>query len=44
MARLVGLGATHANVGQREVPWVVMADPDGNEFCLLPPSFAVRDA
>lgn len=44
VARLVGLGATHADVGQGEVPWVVMADPDGNEFCLHPPSFAVRDA
>ncbi len=34
--RLLGLGATRANVGQGpEVSWVVLADPDGNEFCLL---------
>ena len=35
VGRLVGLGATRADVGQREVPWVVMADPEGNEFCVL---------
>ncbi|GAA1776381.1 VOC family protein [Pseudarthrobacter sulfonivorans] len=34
--RLEALGATRADVGQRpEVTWVVMADPDGNEFCVL---------
>ena len=35
--RLVRLGATSAEIGQGEVDWIVMADPDGNEFCLLPP-------
>ena len=31
--RLVSLGATRIDIGQGEVSWVVMADPDGNEFC-----------
>jgi hypothetical protein len=30
--RLVSLGATRVNIGQGGVPWVAMADPDGNEF------------
>ena len=33
--RLLALGATRVDVGQGEVPWVVLADPDGNEFCVL---------
>ena len=33
--RLLGLGARHANVGQGEESWVVLADPEGNEFCVL---------
>src|SRR5947209_5378160 len=33
--RLEALGATRVDIGQREVPWVVMADPEGNEFCVL---------
>jgi predicted enzyme related to lactoylglutathione lyase len=33
--RVIGLGATRVDVGQREVPWVVLADPEGNEFCIL---------
>lgn len=33
--RLIGLGASRVDVGQGEVPWVVLADPDGNEFCVL---------
>ena len=36
--RLVSLGATRIDIGQGEVRWVVMADPDGNEFCVLPAS------
>ncbi len=36
VARLEGLGATHVDVGQGDVPWVVMADPEGNELCVLP--------
>jgi predicted enzyme related to lactoylglutathione lyase len=35
--RLVSLGATRVDIGQGEVGWVVMADPDGNEFCVLTP-------
>ena len=35
VARLLALGATHADVGQGEQPWVVLADPEGNEFCVL---------
>jgi predicted enzyme related to lactoylglutathione lyase len=36
--RLVGLGATHVDVGQTpDCTWVVLADPEGNEFCVLRP-------
>jgi predicted enzyme related to lactoylglutathione lyase len=35
--RLLGLGAVPADVGQGDVPWEVMADPEGNEFCVLDP-------
>jgi hypothetical protein len=35
--RLVSLGARCVDVGQGEVSWVVMADPDGHEFCVLTP-------
>jgi Glyoxalase-like domain len=34
--RLVSLGATHLDVGQGDVDWVVLADPEGNEFCMRP--------
>jgi Glyoxalase-like domain len=37
VARLLTLGATPADVGQGDVPWTVLADPEGNEFCLLTP-------
>ncbi|HNP15790.1 MAG TPA: VOC family protein [Terrimesophilobacter sp.] len=39
VARLEALGATRVNVGQDEsqVTWVVLADPEGNEFCVLSP-------
>ncbi|MFG2824851.1 VOC family protein [Kitasatospora sp. NPDC048365] len=37
VARLKELGATVADVGQGDVPWTVMADPEGNEFCVLDP-------
>jgi catechol 2,3-dioxygenase-like lactoylglutathione lyase family enzyme len=44
VARLEGLGARRTDVGQAsDVSWVVLADPDGNEFCVLqalPPSEA----
>jgi predicted enzyme related to lactoylglutathione lyase len=35
--RLISLGATRIDIGQGDVSWVVMADPDGNEFCVLTP-------
>jgi predicted enzyme related to lactoylglutathione lyase len=43
VARLVRLGATPADIGQGDVPWVVMADPEGNEFCVLEPRELYRD-
>jgi hypothetical protein len=35
--RILALGATKADIGQRadELPWTVLADPEGNEFCVL---------
>ena len=34
--RLIGLGARRVDVGQgSEKSWVVLADPEGNEFCVL---------
>jgi hypothetical protein len=33
--RLLDLGARHADVGQGDERWVVLADPEGNEFCVL---------
>lgn len=33
--RLVSLGATRVDIGQGDVDWVVLADPDDNEFCVL---------
>ncbi len=35
VARLEALGASQIDVGQGDVSWVVMADPDGNEFDVL---------
>ena len=35
VARLEALGARRVDVGQGDVSWVVMADPDGNEFDVL---------
>jgi hypothetical protein len=35
--RLVRLGATRIDIGQGEQTWVVLADPEGNEFCVLSP-------
>ena len=40
--RLIGLGARRVDVGQgHDVSWVVLADPEGNEFCVL--SRSVQD-
>ncbi len=33
--RLIALGARRADIGQGDVPWVVLLDPEGNEFCVL---------
>lgn len=33
--RMLALGATRADIGQGEESWVVLADPEGNEFCIL---------
>jgi hypothetical protein len=33
--RLLELGAERTDVGQGSPPWVVLADPEGNEFCVL---------
>lgn len=33
--RLLALGARRIDVGQGDAPWIVFADPEGNEFCLL---------
>ena len=33
--RLITLGAQHVDIGQGDAPWVVMADPEGNEFCVV---------
>ena len=33
--RLLDLGARQVDIGQGRVPWVVLADPEGNEFCVL---------
>ncbi|MFB9894000.1 VOC family protein [Planobispora takensis] len=40
VARLRSLGATPADVGQGDVPWSVLADPEGNEFCVLAPALS----
>jgi hypothetical protein len=43
VARLRALGATPADVGQGDVPWTVLTDPEGNEFCVLEPREVYRD-
>ncbi len=35
LRRLLDLGARRVDVGQGDVPWIVLADPEDNEFCLL---------
>jgi len=36
VSRLLDLGARHADVGQTgDESWIVLADPEGNEFCVL---------
>ncbi|MGW3265015.1 VOC family protein [Streptomyces sp. NPDC001056] len=43
VARVKALGATPVDVGQGDVPWTVLADPEGNEFCVLEPREVYRD-
>ncbi|GHF21119.1 VOC family protein [Streptomyces griseoluteus] len=43
VARLKEHGATALDIGQGDVPWVVLADPEGNEFCVLEPRERYRD-
>ena len=38
--RLTSMGARRADVGQGEQSWVVLLDPEGNEFCVLAPRHA----
>jgi predicted enzyme related to lactoylglutathione lyase len=33
--RLVDMGARPVDIGQHDVGWMVLADPEGNEFCVL---------
>ncbi|MET8557332.1 VOC family protein [Streptomyces sp. NPDC004959] len=42
VARLTAWGATPVDIGQGEVPWTVMADPEGNVFCVLEPRESYR--
>jgi hypothetical protein len=35
--RLQALGATRIDIGRGDAEWVVLADPEGNEFCVLAP-------
>jgi predicted enzyme related to lactoylglutathione lyase len=46
VAHAESLGAVRADVGQRNVPWIVLADPEGNEFCVLEqrPEYAAAGA
>lgn len=39
VGRLIELGAQRVDIGQGEVSWVVLADPEGNEFCVLSTRF-----
>jgi predicted enzyme related to lactoylglutathione lyase len=36
--RLVSLGATRIDTGRGDAEWLVLADPDGNEFCVVSPA------
>ncbi|SRR5579875_1058319 len=45
LERLLALGARRVDVGQGpDVTWVVLADPEGNEFCLLQRSVQEMEA
>ena len=36
VGRALELGATQLDIGQHDVAWVVLADPEGNPFCVVP--------
>src|SRR4051812_9827216 len=42
--RLLGLGARHLDIGQGDVPWVVLADPEGNPCCVMEERAAYADS
>ena len=41
--RLLGIGARHLDIGQHDVPWVVLADPEGNPCCVMEERAAYSD-
>ena len=41
--RLLALGASSLDIGQGDVPWVVLADPEGNPFCVMEDRDAYSD-
>ncbi|WP_137123444.1 VOC family protein [Segeticoccus rhizosphaerae] len=41
--RLLGLGARRVDIGQGDVPWTVLVDPEGNAFCVMEQREAYRD-
>jgi predicted enzyme related to lactoylglutathione lyase len=42
--RLLGLGASRVDVGQTgDESWTVLADPEGNEFCVVRPKSSLVD-
>lgn len=42
--RILALGATRIDVGQgADATWVTLADPEGNEFCVLRPKRSLTD-
>jgi predicted enzyme related to lactoylglutathione lyase len=43
VSRARDLGGGPVDIGQGDVPWAVMADPEGNEFCVLEPRDIYRD-
>ncbi|WP_159396475.1 VOC family protein [Amycolatopsis sp. AA4] len=44
VSRAVSLGARPIDIGQRNVPWIVLADPEDNEFCVLEPREEYADS
>ena len=42
--RLLASGASHPDIGQGQVPWVVLADPAGNPFCVMEERAEYADA